>query len=240
MKQVVFLFSVCCQLSLFAQIVTNGSEPAKKKSKTRDSLSVLYMDFQRLNTSPHLSQNIDFLTVPLGERAKETSLKVWSYQLGLTAPITKHLAFDGGLAWIQNGEQYKWESTVTDSSYSYTTKYRYFGMPIQLKYQTGKDFVFFVGAGLTPQLFQSLHQSVHWTDSLGNATDQTYNDGSICQSFSLSALASTGIQVHFQSNYGLKLSVYYRYQLTNAYGPYENFKYYSTGIGGGIALTRKF
>lgn len=226
-------------MTLSAQIVTSSEQKSEKKKPTKDSASVLYMDFQKFSTSPHLGQNSDFLMKPLGERANETSLKLWSYQFGIVAPITPHLSFDGGLALIQNGEQYQWNSTVTDSSYDYTTKYRYFGMPIQVKYQTGKQVVFFIGAGFTPQLFQSYEQKIHWTDSLKNNSNLSIKDESMCQSFVLSATGSTGIQVHFNGGYGLRFSVYYRYQLTNTYGPYQDYTHFSTGFGGGIALTRK-
>lgn len=234
------MFFTVLHCSITAQIISNGEEISQKKKAVKDSSSVLYMDFQRFETKPHLSENSAFLSIPLGERAKETSLKVWSYQLGLVSPLSKHLYFDGGLSFIQNGEQYQWNSTETDSSYDYTTKYRYFGMPIQLKYQTGKNVVFFMGAGLAPQLFQSYEQKIHWTDSLNNNSNKTINDESMCQSFVLSAIGSTGIQLHFNSNYGLRVSVYYRHQLTNTYGPYQDYKHFSTGFGGGIALTRKF
>ena len=240
MKSFVFLLVTCFHFSVSSQIVTNNPQQDSGKQKKKDSLSTLYLDFQQLRTSPNLLQNTDFLTIPLGERANETPLKVWSFQAGICAPITKHFSIDGGLAWMQNGEQYNWTSNSTDSSYAYTTKYRYFGMPLQLKYQTGKDFVFFVGAGLSPQLFQSYQQDIRWTDSLGNASKQSLKDENMCETFVLSAIASTGIQIHFKSNYGLRLSVQYRHQLSNGYGPYQYFKYFSTGIGGGIALTRKF
>lgn len=239
MKSLLLLLVLVYHLSAQAQIISTTTEPVAKKSKSRDTSSILYVDFQRLNSHPNLVQNTNFLSIPLGERANETSLKTWSYQFGLCSPLTKHLSFDGGLALVQAGEQYSWNSNSTDSSYRYTTKYRYFGMPLQVKYQTGKDFVFFIGAGVLPQLFQSYEQAINWTDSLGNAGKQTINDESMCQSFVLSALASTGILLNFQGNYGLRFSVYYRYQLTNSYGPYQYFKHYSSGLGGGIALTRK-
>jgi hypothetical protein len=232
---ILLIYSSAC-----AQIISTNTSPTPKKNKSKDSSSLFYVDFQRMTTTPLLTQNTSFLSVPLGERANETSLKVWSYQIGLCSPLTKHLSFDGGLAMIQTGEQYAWNSTTTDSSFLYTTKYRYFGMPLQVKYQTGKDVVFFIGAGVMPQLFQSYQQEIAWTDSLGNAGKKTLNDESMCQSFVLSAVASTGIQLHFKSNYGLRFSLNYRYQLTNSYGPYQYFKHFSSGIGGGIALTRKF
>lgn len=240
MKSLLLFLVIFIHWCVQAQIISTSTNPSSKKNKSRDSTSIVYFDFQQLNTRPTLTQNTAFLTVPLGERANETALKVWSYQVGLCSPISKSLSFDGGLAMIQTGEQYSWNSTTTDSSYNYTTKYRFFGMPLQLKYQTGKDFVFFIGAGVVPQLFQSYQQAISWTDSLGNAGKKTLNDESMCQSFVLSALASTGIQLHFKSNYGLRFSFYYRYQFTNTYGPYQYFKHYSTGIGGGVALTRKF
>jgi hypothetical protein len=240
MKSHLLFLAIFIQLtSVHAQIISTTTVPSQKKNKSRDSASIIYLDFQRFNTHPNLSQNTAFITVPLGERANEASLKVWSYQFGLCSPLTKHLYFDGGLALVQTGEQYAWNSSLTDSSYQYTTKYRYFGMPLQVKYQTGKDFVYFVGAGIIPQLFQSYEQSVTWTDSLGNAGKQTFTDESMCQSFVLSAMISTGLQLHFKSNYGLRFSVYYRHQLTNSYGPYQYFKHFSSGLGGGIALTRK-
>lgn len=240
MKSLLLFFALFIELAAQAQIISTTTVSTPKKNKSRDSSSLVYFDFQKLTTRPTLTQNTAFLSVPLGERANETALKVWSYQVGICSPISKSLSFDGGLAMIQTGEQYSWNSTTTDSSYSYTTKYRYFGMPLQLKYQTGKDFVFFIGAGVIPQLFQSYQQAISWTDSLGNAGKKSLNDETMCQSFVLSALASTGIQLHFKSNYGLRFSFYYRYQLTNTYGPYQYFKHYSTGIGGGVALTRKF
>ena len=239
MKSLLLLLVLFVHFSTQAQIISTTNEPIAKKSKSRDSSSILYVDFQRFNSQPNLSQNTDFLAIPLGERATESALNVWSYQFGLYSPLTKHLYFAGGLALVQTGEQYSWNSSSTDSSYRYTTKYRYFGMPLQVKYQTGKDVVFFAGAGVVPQLFQSYEQGINWTDSLGNAGKQTINDESMCQSFVLSAIASTGLQVHFKSNYGLRFSVYYRQQLTNSYGPYQYFKHYSSGLGGGIALTRK-
>ncbi len=239
MKTLIILFFFFLPWNISAQLITNAPENNKKTKASKDTASLIYLDFQRYMTSPHVTQNTDFLNIPLGERANETALKAWSFQFGVVAPISRHLAFDGGLALIQNGEQYQWNSTSTDSSYDYTTKYRYFGMPIQLKYQTGKDLVFFVGAGLTPQLFQSYEQKIHWTDSLKNNSNLTLTDETMCQSFVLSATGSAGIQVHFKSNYGLRLSLNYRYQLTNSYGPYQDYKHFSTGIGGGIALTRK-
>lgn len=239
MKSLLLFLVLFLQCSVQAQIISTSTETNSTKNKSRDSSSIFYVDFQRFNSQPNLAQNTDFLSIPLGERANETALKVWSYQFGLCSPISKHLSFDGGLSIIQTGEQYSWESNSTDSSYGYATKYRYFGMPLQVKYQTGKDLVFFLGAGVIPQLFQSYEQAINWTDSLGNAGKKTLNDESMCQSFVLSAVASTGLQLHFKSNYGLRFSLYYRYQLTNSYGPYQYFKHYSSGIGGGIALTRK-
>lgn len=239
MKSPLILFLLLFHWTLSAQIITGGEAKNEKQKPKKDSSSVFYMDFQKFSTSPHLGQNTDFLMKPLGERANETAFRLWSYQFGIVAPITPHLSFDGGLSLVQNGEQYQWASTSTDSSYDYTTKYRYFGMPIQLKYQTGKHLVFFIGAGLTPQLFQSYEQKIHWTDSLNNNSNLTLKDETMCQSFVLSATGSTGIQVHFKGNYGLRFSVHYRYQLTNTYGPYQNYTHFSTGFGGGIALTRK-
>ncbi|MEY4658501.1 MAG: hypothetical protein RJB36_267, partial [Bacteroidota bacterium] len=77
-------------LAIHAQLVTSTSEnPSKTKNGEHSSL--IYMDFQQMTTSPKLSQNTDFLTIPLGERANEQALKSWSYQFGICTPLSKHL-----------------------------------------------------------------------------------------------------------------------------------------------------
>lgn len=237
MKYLTLLFLFFVKVS-FSQLVNVSQE--KKKSKHKDSSASVYFEAGIFSVNRSLESNPDFLNKPLGERAKETKINLWSYTIGMVAPISEHVVFDGGLSFIQNGEQYTWESPTSDSSFNYQTKYRYIGMPLQVKFQTGKNVKFFAGGGLIPHMHVAYLQSQNWTDSLGGKDDlkiKTYNN---LNSFVLSAVGSVGIVLNFQHNFGLRLSAQYRRQLTDSYTKYNGYLHKTSSIGFTFGLTRKF
>jgi len=126
MKYLTLLFLFFAKLS-FSQLVNVSEET--KKSNDKDSSSSVYLEAGIFSVNRSLESNSAFLNKPLGERANETKINLWSYSIGMVVPISKHFVFDGGLSFIQNGEQYAWESSTGDSSFNYQTKYRYIGMP---------------------------------------------------------------------------------------------------------------
>lgn len=236
MKYLSLLFLFISHFS-FSQLVNFTSEEIK--SKKRDTSSLIYAEAGIFMVNRTLESNPDFLNKPLGERANETKINLWSYMLGMVAPISKNFAFDGGLSFIQNGEQYAWQSTTSDSSFNYQTKYRYIGMPLQVKFQTGKNFVFFVGGGLIPQMQLAYVQNQNWTDSLGGNGDAKIKNYNNLNSFVLSVVGSAGLVLNFQNNFGLRLSVQYRRQLTDSYTQYNGYLHKTSALGFNFGLTRK-
>lgn len=237
MKYLTLLFLFFAKVS-FSQLV-NISEEEKKFSFKDSSLSV-YAESGYFSVSHTLRSNPDFLNKPLGERANESKAKLWSYAMGMVMPITKHFYFDGGLSFIQSGEQYSWNSSTSDSTFNYKTKYRYLGMPLQIKFQSGKDFYYFVSAGLIPQMYMGYLQSQNWKDSLGGSHEAKVNQFNNINSFLLSAIATTGIIVNFQGGFGLRLAAQYRMQLTDSYGKYNGYLHKTSALGFTFGLTRKF
>jgi hypothetical protein len=236
MKYLTLLFLFFAKVS-FSQLVTISDE--KNKSTEKDSTSSVYLEAGIFSVNRTLESNPDFLNKALGERVNETKINLWSYSIGMVAPISKHFVFDGGLSFIQNGEQYAWKSATSDSSFNYETKYRYIGMPLQVKFQTGKNFQFFIGGGLIPQMQVAYLQTQNWTDSLGGMDDAKIKTYSNLNSFVLSAVGSAGIVLNFQNKFGLRLSAQYRRQLTDSYTKYNGYLHKTSAIGFTFGLTRK-
>lgn len=235
MNKTTIFFLFIAKLS-FAQLIGNNE---KTTSSHNDTSTLIYFDAGYFSVNRTLEPNPDFLNKPLGERANETKTNLWSHSLGITSPIKKNIFFEGGLSFIQNGEQYAWKSETTDSTYNYTTKYRYLGMPLQLKYQYGKNIKFFISAGIQSQLFFGYNQNQNWTDSLGNRSEATVKQFNNVNSFVLSAIGSLGFAVNFQKNIGLRFSANYRKQLTNSYGEYNGYVHRANALGFSIGITRK-
>ena len=237
MKYTTLLFLFITNFS-FSQLVSVSE--GQKKSKAKDTSALIYAEAGFFKINRTLSSNPDFLNKPLGERVNETSMNLWSYSVGMVTPISTYFVFEGGLSFIQNGEQYAWKSPTSDSSFNYQTKYRYIGMPLQVKFQTGKNFQFFVGGGLIPQMQVDYLQTQNWTDSLGGREEVKIESYNNLSSFVLSAVGSVGMVLKFQNNFGLRLSVQYRRQLTDTYTQFNGYYHKSSTLGFTFGLTRKF
>lgn len=235
MKLTTLFFILVANFS-FAQLVGND---LKKAPKNADTNSSIYIEAGYFSVSHTLKSNPDFLNKALGERLNETNLKLWSYTLGMVSPITRHFYFDGGLSYLQNGEEYSWSSSSSDSTFNYKTKYKYLGMPLQLKFQSGKDFQYFVSAGVIPQMYMGYIQNQNWKDSLGGSHEAKVKQFNNISSFVLSAVATAGFVLNFQNNLGLKFTAQYRRQLTDSYTEYNGYLHKTSAIGFTFGLIRK-
>jgi hypothetical protein len=225
--------------NLSSQIVTKENVSNSKKN-LKDTNSRFYVETSILSSFRTLESNPNFLNTPLGERANEVKFSIWNYALGMTTPLTNYLFFDGGLSILRNGEHYSWESTTSDSTYNYQTKYNYLGLPLQLKLQGGKNLKYFVGAGIIPQMHLSYKQKQQWTDSLGSKRTGEEKVNNQINSFALSWIVSAGIEFQFENDFGLRLSGTYRNQISNTYTEFNDYIHKANALGFNVALTRKF
>jgi hypothetical protein len=216
--------------NLHAQIVN------KKLKETYPSR--FYFESQRMVVHRNLVSNDDFLPTPLGERANETQLSVWSHQLGICIGLSKYFYFDGGVSWLQNGEAYAFSALDSDSSYTYQTRYRYLALPLQLKTTFGKKVKLYTGVGVVPALYQGYKQEIQWTNPLGAKYDDVIKVNNAMNSFTLSWIGSIGLEAELKNNYAFRLGGLYRYQLNNSYNPYEAFVHQSFGWGINIGISK--
>jgi len=237
MKKINLLFSLFFSLQAISQIIGNNVTGIKKLKN--DTSSCFYFEASRFNSSRDLVVNSSFLAKPLGEREFETSYVRWSFTLGMSVPLSKVLYFDGGMSYLQNGEQYSWKSLENDSTFSYQTSYSYISMPLQLKIQGGLRLKYFVASGLQPQLFQSYFQNQQWTNDVNTKYTATLKDNNECNSFVISWITTVGFQVEMSKLYGVRIAAQYRNQLSNSYLKTAEYIHRASGLGFAFGLTRK-
>jgi len=241
-KNILPILFLTFSLNLISQIVTkdNLNNSKKKTTLNRDTSSRFYFEASRLNAFRTLEPNADFLNTPLGERANEFKLSIWNYTIGMITPLSKYIYFDGGLSILRNGEQYSWESTTSDSTYNYQTRYNYLGLPLQLKLQGGQNFKYFIGGGILPQMYLSYKQEQQWSEAIGTKRKGEEKINNQINSFAFSWIASAGVEFQFENNFGLRFSGTYRKQINNTYSKYSDYIHKANAIGFNLALTRKF
>jgi hypothetical protein len=248
-----FVFSLfllsSLNFNLTAQIQIGGDVPAKdatpkkdtsnvKKSENSSSVEV-YLGAYWSTCNRKLIVNESFNIAPLGERVNETKLSTWSYVLGYKSYFHKYLVADGGIALMQNGESYLYEEPETDSVFAYTTKYSYISMPLKLNYYIGKDFKFFLGGGLMPQMMHVVRRDENWTTSNNETVSEMTKTTQGYNSFVLSATVNAGVHMKIMTNMSLFLYPEYRFQLTSSYLPDTPFKHYNRAFGLCFGLTYK-
>ena len=237
MKKIYLLFLLFFSFQAMTQIIGNNISSIKKLKN--DTSSCFYFEAIRFNSDRILTVNSKFLNKPLGERAFETSYVRWGFTLGISVPLSKVLYFDGGISYLQNGEQYSWESLENDSSFSYQTSYSYISMPLQLKIQGGLRLKYFLASGLQPQLFQSYRQNQQWTNDVNTKYSATLKYNSDLNSFLISWITTAGLALEISKLYGIRISAQYRNQLNSSYLKTGDYIHKANGLGFAFGLTRK-
>lgn len=234
------LFLLVCFIYLLpctAQIISEEGKAIKENKKK--SPTYAFLEFNRTNSYRTLAENKLFISYPLGERVNEKPLNVWSYFLGMNTGLSRFLRFEGGISYMQTGEQYNFEGTAeSDSTFSYQTKYRYFAMPCQLKFESGKNWRISLGAGLLPQLYNAYRQEQQWTTELGGKKENTIKSNNTCNSFALSLISSLGLHYFSDRNWGIFLKMTYRQQVTNTFTKYGDYEHQARGLGYSLGISK--
>lgn len=171
-------------------------KPATERRIPTDGIDefCFYLGAGRVYSNRSLDSNQSVFGASLGERAKETGLKTMSFQIGLRNRLSTYFSYDIGLALDRVGESYAFDDPNSDSAFSYTSRYTYYALPLQGLATFGKDFRFFIGGGLQPQLLAGFRQEQKWTTVLNSNDDATVKSTDGFNQFGLAALATCGIQ----------------------------------------------
>jgi hypothetical protein len=250
-KYIIVLFALLTSPILFSQILS-GDEPKKeekpkkeveekinvKPTREMDNQSSVYLNTNWSNTSRKLVTNEGLFAQEIGDRANETNANFWSFGLGIRTDLNKNFRFSIGLGYLRNGEKYSFVGE--DSTFNYTSTYRYISMPLVLDFVFGKKLKFNFGAGIVPQMMMSYTQDQTWTNSVDakgefkdkrKGTDQGFNQ------MLVSAVVNAGVQY----KYGQFWSIYFmpeaRFQLPNTYSKNEPYDQKAIAIGFNLGLS---
>ena len=231
MKAFILLFILLlCGTVAYSQILIGEPEPnvnsASKKKEKRSVADTAKVKNQPTGTSIYfvanwsatnriLSENTGLFGDPLGERANEVGLNTWSFGTGFQNEFSKHFFWDGGISYLRNGESYSFKGT--DTAYAYQTTYSYITMPLRVNYFIGKEFKFFAGAGLVPQMFLGYKQERQWTRADNSEETETVKLRSGYNPFVISAAVNVGMMMNFNNGWSLLVSPEARFQLNSSY-----------------------
>jgi hypothetical protein len=225
---------------------TDKNREAKKDKRKSDSSrlnmpdagTAIYFSANRSKSFRYLESNGELYGDSLGLRANETSLNTWSYGVGIQNQLTKHVMWDGGISFVNNGESYLF--TGKDTSYAYQTYYKYISMPLRLNYtySLGSSLKLYVGGGLLPQLFSSYRQERQWTTSKNYKEEETIKTKTGYNTFAISALFNVGFMLNFENNWSLLVSPEARIQFNSSYTTQAEYVHKNRAYGVTFGLVR--
>lgn len=193
--------------------------------------------FNRSYTFRNLQTNEGLFGDTLGERAKEYGLNTWSYGLGFRSKVASHVFIGAGINLLQHGEQYAFKAA--DSTYSYSSIYRYTAMPLFVQYVTGKKLELTATLGVMPAMFFNYRRFITYTNPQNVETSETVEANNGDQRFTSTVLftfASVGAQYQFSPNWKIFAQPEFRYQLGSSYTKTNPFKHQSYAIGASMGL----
>ena len=217
-----------------SQLISSTQKTSPKFSF--DTTTYVFFNTNILNSYRSLAPNESHLNTPLGLRANESPLVCTSFTIGVSIPVKKFLKVNTGLSFTQNGESYTWNSTDNDSSFMYSSVYRYIALPISLSTSYGKKIKVRVSAGLVPSIFSGYKQNQEWTDADGSEYDEEITIQDDLNFFKLSAQASIGIE-YFFGKLSVRAAYLYIQQLNNSYKEFEDYIHRENAQGGQLTLT---
>lgn len=159
--------------TIVTSTVSTGSAAVARRIPTEglDEFS-FYFGMGRVYSNRNIVSNVAPFGEDVGLRANEEGYKTLSFQVGVRNRFSSYLSYDIGLALERFGESYAYDDPDSDSAYSYKSRYSYYALPLQVFATYGKDFRFFLGGGIQPQLFANFRQEQELTTKI-NGQEKT-------------------------------------------------------------------
>lgn len=228
----------------YGQIEISKESTEKVKEEKKEELaaakstsdSEFFLSANWSSSSRLLRENVGLYGDPLNERGDESTLGIWSFGIGFRSQVKPHLAWEGGISFLRNGESYLFEAS--DSMFSYQTRYAYIAMPVKAYYTLGKDLKFYAGGGLIPQMFLQYNQDQKWTTATNTPGEASIKQRNGFAPVVLSLVASIGIQANMGNSWNVFVFPEYRYQLTNSYVVTDSYEHFGRSLGVSFGFSR--
>lgn len=239
LKPFVALLCLLTTVSLKAQVVIGGEENKTTKEEEKseplvemnnkparqvEGTSSLYFFASRAYNNRSLKENEGLFGDTIGKRADETGLKTACLGFGFRNQVGKSWFIGGGVTVYNNGESYAFEGS--DSTFNYTSKYSYIGMPIFVEYTVGETFQFIGTAGIAPSMFVRYKQEQNWMNAKnveGDTLIKLRNGDQQFNTFVVSAFVSAGVALKISETSTIYVKPEYRLQLNSSYSQINPF-----------------
>jgi opacity protein-like surface antigen len=158
---------------------------------------------------------------------------------GIIMELTDFIHLDIGVSYFGHSENYTYNDSLTDSSYTYKNTYRQVALPVRLRVVYGDKFQVYGFAGVAPLNILKLKYESSYSTENGieiERDDEIKTDG--FSTFNL--MLTTGFGLSYNLNrIGFFISPEYRRHLMNTYADKiisMDHKMYSYSINAGIVL----
>jgi len=203
--------------------------------ETEKSTTSLLIYTNWSNTYRKLTVNEGLFADSIGPRADETSYNLWSFGLGFRSDVSKNITVEGGIAFQRNGEKYNFEES--DTLYRYDSQYHYISMPIKVYYKYGKRAKIIAGAGVVPQLFVNLKQTLETLSKDKLTTNEDIKTKIGYNTFVMSAVFNLGFEYDLSKRTTIVFIPEYKVQLTSSYFKTNGLKHFGRSLGFNIGLS---
>lgn len=237
MKKILTIALLASTSSLFGQIEisSNESEVVKEEKESKSYETEVFGSVNWSTTGRILTENEGLFGDTLGERANETNLNAVSFAIGLRNKIKNNFFWEGGIAYVRNGEQY--EFVGTDTLHQYTNTYAFIAMPLKIGYSYGSKYRVLASVGIVPQMFMRYYSEVKDVNSDGKETITETSTNSGYNPFVLSFVANLGGQIQLSDEFGLFVIGEYRQQLGSTFTNTSKFIHKGKALGFNIGFT---
>jgi hypothetical protein len=256
-KSILTLLLIVTALSGSAQI-TNGTinpeedktkaEKKEKKEKTENTGtfsedSLTGSDFYIGGLFQYTYRSFEDQSVSNFYREWEPQTSSWNggFNTGLIMKLTEHFHLDIGFSYYGTGENYFFEDSLTDSTFTYRNTYRQMALPVRLRFSYGNTWQVFGFAGIAPLNILSIRTTSSYRTAAGaemNPVFEVEKDG--FATFNLMTSVGFGVQYNIR-HVGFTLYPEYRRNLMNTYStktiPMDHKMY---GIGINAAMVFRF
>lgn len=159
--------------------------------------------------------------------------------MGILMELSDFVHLDIGVSYFGHGENYTYQDSLTDSSYTYKNNYMQFAIPMRIRFVYGNKLQVFAFAGLAPlNILKIKYESSYKTAEGANVErdPEIKTDG--FATFNLMLSAGLGITYNL-NRVAFFLAPEYRRHLINTYSTKTigmTHKMYGIGINAGLVL----
>lgn len=161
------------------------------------------------------------------------------FNFGLIMELNKYFHLDIGLSYFGHGENYTFNDSLTDSTYTYRNVYRQVAIPLRARFVYGDKFQIIAFAGLAPLNILSIKNTSNYNTEEGVFVErdtEIEKDG--FAQFNL--MLSTGIGFVYNTKYiGFTVYPEYRRHLLNVYSTKTismDYKMFGFALNAGLIL----